>query len=525
MTTPSDEAPSGSGREARAATRVGAGIFLSRVLGLVRMQLRAHFLSTSDFADAWTVALKLPNTIRNLLGEGTLSASMVPVYSEFLEQGRHEDAKRFAGAVLGIVAVAAGVLVLLGEIFVAPLVRLLLFDGFPEKQDLTITLVRVLLPMSGIFVISGWAMGVLDSHRRFFVSYVAPVFWNLALISTLAAGGFYWGLGQRDLAVALAWGALVGGGLQLAFVTPFVLRYLGALRPSLGRGVAGVPEAIRNWVPVVAARGVVNVSSLIEALLAARLTVGAVAILGYAQTFYLLPISLFGIAVAASELPELSRMRGEDREVLSARVSAALLRVSYFLIPSAIGYLALGDVVIAAFFQHGEFGAAQTLVTWAVLAAFAVGLPASSSSRALSSVFYALRDTRTPARIAYLRVGVSIVIGVLAMYPLDRYGFSGVRLGAVGLALGASCAAWLEYVMLRRALGRKIGPHGPAVAPIVRLVFAGALAAGAGVTLQLILPPAPPWLVGLETLVPFGVVYLAAAALLGQGIDLRRSRS
>ena len=492
-------------------------------MGFVRERLFAHFFGSSDFADAWRAAFRLPNVLRNLLGEGTLSASMVPIYSEFLGQGKHEEANRFAGAVLGLLTVVSAAAVLLG-VMIAPLFVPLFFPRWsPEKQAITTTLVRILLPMSGILVISAWAIGILDSHRRFFVSYVAPVFWNITVITAMVAGGIYWGLGQRDLVVVLAWGALIGGGVQLAVQLPFVLRLVHRVQPSMGRGVEGIPEGIRNFGPVVAARGVVNLSGWFELYLAGLLANGAVAVMGYAQTFYLLPISLFGISVAASELPELSRMRGEDREVLAARVAAALRRVSYFVIPSAIAYLALGDVVIAALYETGEFRAAQTLVTWGVLAAFALGLPVSACSRALSSVFYALRDTKTPARIAYVRVLVSIVIGVIAMMPLDRYGFSGLRLGAAGLAMGASCAAWVEFVMLRRALARKIGAHGPGVGPIVRLTLAASLAAALGVALQLILPPAQPWVVALETLLPFGVLYLVATALLGQGINRRRS--
>ena len=492
-------------------------------MGFVRERLFAHFFGSSDFADAWRAAFRLPNVLRNLLGEGTLSASMVPIYSEFLGQGKHEEANRFAGAVLGLLTVVSAAAVLLG-VMIAPLFVPLFFPRWsPEKQAITTTLVRILLPMSGILVVSAWAIGILDSHRRFFVSYVAPVFWNITVITAMVAGGIYWGLGQRDLVVVLAWGALIGGGVQLAVQLPFVLRLVHRVQPSMGRGVEGIPEGIRNFGPVVAARGVVNLSGWFELYLAGLLANGAVAVMGYAQTFYLLPISLFGISVAASELPELSRMRGEDREVLAARVAAALRRVSYFVIPSAIAYLALGDVVIAALYETGEFRAAQTLVTWGVLAAFALGLPVSACSRALSSVFYALRDTKTPARIAYVRVLVSIVIGVIAMIPLDRYGFSGLRLGAAGLAMGASCAAWVEFVMLRRALARKIGAHGPGAGPIVRLTLAASLAAALGVALQLILPPAQPWVVALETLLPFGVLYLVATALLGQGINRRRS--
>ncbi|HSG48960.1 MAG TPA: lipid II flippase MurJ, partial [Longimicrobiales bacterium] len=335
---------------------------------------------TSGFADAWRVALRLPNVLQNLLGEGTLSASFIPVYAEFLEEGREEEAGRFAGAALGILMATAGALVLLGVLVAPWLVAALFWRWDPEKQALTVTLVRILFPMTGILVVSAWALGILNSHRRFFVSYVAPVFWNVAQIAAMVAGGAYLLLGQRDLVVLLAWGALVGGGLQFGVQLPFVVRHLRGFRLSLGRGVEGVDEAVRNFVPVVAARGVVNLSGWLDIILAAYLADGALALLGYAQTFYMLPISLFGMSVAASELPELSRVRGEDREALASRVAAALRRTSYFLIPTIVGYLVLGDVLVAALFQTGAFGSTQTLATWAVLAAYTLGLGASANS-------------------------------------------------------------------------------------------------------------------------------------------------
>jgi putative peptidoglycan lipid II flippase len=508
--------------DARAAARVGAGIFLSRLFGFVRVRVFAHWFGAGDFADAWGAALKIPNVLQNLLGEGTLSASLIPVYAELLEEGREADAGRFAGAALGILTVVAGSLALLGVVLAQPLVSLFLGEWDAEKQALTVALIRILFPMAGILVIAAWALGILNSHRRFFVSYVAPVFWNLAIITTLVAGGSVFALGLEDLVLALAWGALVGGALQLGVQLPFVVRHLRGFRLSLGRGVHGVDEAVRNFGPVVAARGVVNLSGLIDVFLAGRLMDGAVALLGYAQTFYVLPISLFGMSVAASELPELSRMRGETQRILAERVRAALRRVAFFLIPSTLGYLALGDVIVAALYQTGSFGPAHSLVTWGVLAAYTLGLTASASSRVLSSAFYALRDTRTPARVALVRVVLSAAVGFALMTPLDRFGFATLHLGAAGLALGASVAAWMEYVLLRRALGSRIGSHGPGSGPLARMTLAGALAAAAGVGLQLVLPPAHPLVTALETLVPFGVVYLASASVLGVGMPLRR---
>ena len=524
MTSPPEGTSERRSGEGRAAARVGLGIFTSRLSGFVRDRIFAHYFGSSDFADAWRAALRMPNVVQNLLGEGTLSASLIPVYAEFLEEGRDEEAGRFAGAALGILTVVASAVTLVG-VLVAPVLVQVFFPRWdPAKQALTITLVRILFPMTGVLVISAWALGILNSHRRFFVSYVAPVFWNLAMIGAMVAGAIYLGLGGADLVVILAWGALVGGILQLGWQVPFLLRHLRHVRMTMSPRVEGVSEAITNFVPVVAARGIVNVSGWIDLILAGQLTAGAVAVMGYAQTFYVLPISLFGMSVAASELPELSRMRSEGGQALSARVSTALRRVSFFLIPSAIGYLLLGDVIVAALYETGAFGQAESLVTWSVLGAYSLGLPASASSRVLSSAFYALRDTKTPARIAYVRVAVSIAVGVALMIPLDGYGFSNLRLGAAGLAVGASAGAWLEYLLLRRALGTAIGTHGPGVAPIVRMTLAAAVAGAVGVGVQLVTPPAHPIFVAFETLLPFGVVYLGLAAVMGEPVRLRALR-
>lgn len=508
----------------RAAASVGSGIFISKVFGFVRERVFAHYFGTSGYADAWWAALRMPNVIRNLLGEGTLSASMIPVYAELLEEGREEDAARFAGAALGILIVLASALVL-GGMALAPLLVALFFPEWsPEIRDLTVQLVRILFPMTGIFVISAWALGILNSHRTFFVAFVAPVFWNLAMISAMIGGAVFFGLDDRSLVVALAWGALVGGALTLLVQLPFLARYVGGMRPSLGRGVEGVEEAVRNFVPVVAARGIVNVSAWIDMILAGRLMPGAVAVMGYAQTFANLPISLFGTGVAAAELPELSRMRTEDRRVLADRVTASMGRALYFLVPSAVVYLALGDVVVAALYQTGAFDLPSTLVTWAVLGAYASGLPASASSRVLSSAFYALRDTRTPAKLAYVRVVLSVVVGVTLMLPADRLGFSTLRLGAAGLALGSSVGAWIELLLLRRSLRGYIGDHGPPPATVLRLLLAALSAALVGVLVQVLTPELHPVVVALETLVPFGVVYLLATSWMGLGIPIRARR-
>jgi putative peptidoglycan lipid II flippase len=335
----------------------------------------------------------------------------------------------------------------------------------------------------------------------------------------------------------LAFGALVGGVLQLAVQLPWVIPVLKHFRLSLGRRVAGVREAIRNLLPVIAARGVVNLSGLLDAVLAGILVEGALSILSNAQTLYFLPISLFGMAIAASELPELSRSRKAVQEVLVPRVRGALDRLAFLLIPSALAYIFLGDVITAALFQRGEFGAADTAAVHLVLAAYALGLPASASSRALSSAFYALRDTRTPAKIATGRVVLSLAVGASLMFPLDRFGVGDLHYGAAGLALGSAVGAWVEYLLLRRHLNRHLGPHGPGPGRVTRMVAAGlvALATGLGAKSVLgyssgagflpeLLREGSFWLDPLSaagTAGAFGVAYLGVAAVLGVGVSFR----
>jgi putative peptidoglycan lipid II flippase len=520
---------------------VGAGIFFSRISGFIRSVLLAAFFGASGLMDVWVAATKIPNVIQNLLGEGTLSASVIPVYAEFLEEGREEEAGRFAGAVLGILMVVAGGAALLGMLLAPVFVPIAFFRWDPEKLALTTLIIQILFPMTAVLVVSAWALAILNSHRRFLVSYLAPVAWNGAIIATLVAVGFGLGWSGRQLLLATALGALGGGILQFAVQLPYVVPLLQHFRLSVDRSVSGVAEAIRNFVPVVTARGVVNIGSLLDVIVAGFLAEGALAALGYAQMLYLLPISLFGMAIAASELPELSRQRKAPTSEVAPQVSAALERIHFLLLPSMAAFLLLGDVFIGGLYQRGEFRATDTPVVYAVLAAYALGLLASSGSRVLSSAFYAMRDTRTPARMAYLRVVVSLVVGISLMFPLDRFVSGGLHYGATGLALGASVAAWLEYALLRSRLTRVLGPHGPAPSVRARILGATALATLAGVGSKWVLGSTVPrregvigglfsdtlpWLVqpalAASTALAFGVVYLTVTARLGVGAPLRQ---
>lgn len=522
--------PVRDGRRRSAAWWVGAGIFLSRISGLVRDAALAYYLGSSRAFEVVAAGLRTPNVLQNLLGEGTLSASFIPVYARMLEEGREEEAGELAGAILGLLAIVAYGAALVG-VLAAPLLGTLLFPEWDDaSRELFTRILRVLFPMTATLALSAWSLGVLNSHRRFFLSYVAPVVWNGAIVVALVvAGGAYLG-GESAIdavVVAFAWGALAGAGLQLGVQLPTVARLLRGFRLSLGRGVAGVPDALRAFGPVVAARGVVNLSAWVDLFLAGLLVQGAVAHLSRAQMLYVLPISLFAMSIAASELPELARSTTDSARSLAEPVRRALARARFFLLPSAVAYLVFGDALVAALLQRGDFGAQDSIIVGFVLAAYAVGLPASGASRTLSSAFYALSDTRTPAIVASVRVVIAIGIGASLMFPLDGYSVGPFGAGAVGLALGSALAAWVEYLWLRSALSRRIGAHGPGVGGLGRLVAACVLAALAAVGARagVTAAGADPLAIGVGTAAAFGFVYLAAAAGMGEGGALRGLRA
>jgi putative peptidoglycan lipid II flippase len=197
----------------RFAALVGAGILLSRIFGLVRQRVLAHFLGLSSYADAFSAGFRIPNLLQNLFGEGVLSASFIPVYSGLLARGKHEEARRLAGAVFTFLSLIVSVIVLTGILATPWLIDLIAagFDG--EKRTLTIRIVRVLFPGMGLLALSAWCLGILNSHRRFFLPYAAPVVWNLAIITSLFVYGVR--VADAELAVVAAWGSVVGSALQL----------------------------------------------------------------------------------------------------------------------------------------------------------------------------------------------------------------------------------------------------------------------------------------------------------------------
>ena len=410
-----------------------------------------------------------------------------------------------------LLAVAVSVIVLAGVV-ATPLLIGAIAPGFTgAKRALTIDIVRVLFPGAGLLVLSAWCLGVLNSHHRFLLSYTAPVMWNAAMIATLVAYGHE---PLPRLAVLLAWGSVVGSALQLAVQLPFVRRVAPDLRIRIDVASAHVRVVVRNFVPVFISRGVVQLSAYIDTWLASWLPTGAVTGLSNATLLYTLPVSLFGMSISAAELPAMAGAASADpagAEVVRRRLDAGLRHIAFFVVPSAMAFLALGDVIAAALFQTGRFRHADAVYVWGILAGSAVGLLASTLGRLYSSTYYALRDTRTPLRYALVRVVLTTVLGYVFALPLPRWLGLDPAWGAAGLTASAGIAGWAEMLLLRRTLNSRIGRTGLPVGYVTRLWTAAIAGAAAAWAVKVSLPAMHPAFIACAVLAPYGAVVGAAA--------------
>ncbi len=510
-TNPQTEESANPRTARRGALFVATGILLSRLAGLVRLQVFAHYFGLeSDAADAFNAAFRIPNFLQNLFGEGALSASFIPVYAALVARGERKDADRVAGAVGALLALLVAVLVLLG-VLATPLLIDAIAPGFKDdKRELTIQLVRILFPGAGLLVLSAWCLGVLNSHHRFLLSYTAPVMWNAAMIATLAIFGASSSLPR--LAMLLAWGSVVGSFVQFAVQVPVVLRIAPGLRFGLDLASEHVRIVASNFAPVLISRGVVQVSAYIDTLLASLLPTGAVTGIANAQLLYTLPISLFGMSVAAAELPTMSGEASADahgHELLRRRLDTGLRRIAFFVVPSAMAFLALGDVLVAALLQTGRFRHQDAVYVWGILAGSAVGLLASTLGRLYSSTYYALRDTRTPLRFAIIRVVLTTVLGYLFAIPLPRLLGIAQVWGAAGLTASAGIAGWVEMLLLRRTMNERIGKTGLPASYVVKLWTAAVAGAAAAWAVKLSIPMLPPIVAAIFIIGPYGLVFFA----------------
>lgn len=405
-----------------------------------------------------------------------LSASFIPVYAGLRAKNEDDEARDMAGAVFGLLSLLVGLTVGLG-VLASPLLAAL-FTGFSGLTlELTILLMRLIFPATGALVLSAWCLGILNSHRKFFLSYAAPVVWNGCIIAALVLAS---DKAQEEVATWAAWGTVLGSVAQFAVQLPSVLAVLGRLRPWPSLQLPSVRQVVASFLPAVLARGVVQVSSWVDLRFASEISERAVSTLSYAQTIALLPISLFAMSISAAELPEMSadaiKSQSERIKALGERLGAGLERMAFFVMPSAVGFVLLGDLIARLLLESGKFTPADSRFTWYLLVGSGVALWAQTSGRLYSTSFYALKDTKTPLRFAALRVSLGIALGYYAVRILPGQLGLPEHLGAVFITLTTGVTAWLEMVLLRRALRRELGQLPSIARPLAKVWVVAALA-------------------------------------------------
>jgi putative peptidoglycan lipid II flippase len=499
-----------------ASSRVAFGILVSRVTGLIRETVIAHFFGNSSVAGVFRAAIRIPNLLGNLFGEGVLSAAFVTVYSKLRAREENQEAEHVAAAIFGVLALMCAALVLVG-VLTTPLLIDFIVPGFKgDDRILTIHLVRILFPGAGMLVMSAWCLGILNSHRRFLLSYMAPVAMNVTMIAAAVLFGRH--SPQTQLVVDLAWASVLGSILQFAVQLPGVLELLPAFRPVLDITSENVRTVIRNFGPVSLSRGVVQISAYIDQMIASFLGPVAVSTLGYGQVISMLPISLFSMSVSAAELPALSSAIGTPHEVaavLQQRLTAGLRRIAFFVIPSAVAFLVLGDIVAGALYQTGHFHHTDAIYVWSTLAGSAVGLLATSLGRLYSSAFYALLDTRTPLRFALIRVLLTASLGYVFALRTPQWIGIDPKWGVAGLTASAGVAGWVEFALLRHAFGRRVANTALPADFIFKLWSVAFIGAGLGYFIKELVGPVHPFYLAVLVLPLYGAVYFGGSFLLG----------
>lgn len=503
----------GAGRSTgRATVVVMFGIGVSRVFGLVREQVIAYYFGRAARYSAFVAAYKIPNLFRVLLGEGNLSASFIPVLAARMRSAEPEEARRLARAVLGLLLLTVGLVTVAG-MAAAPALAWVVAPGFgPELRGLVARLIVLLFPTMAFMVAGAWCMGVLHAHGRFFWPNFAPLFW-----SVVSAGALILFVGRTDwdpIAI-LAWGVVAGSAVQLAVQLPAVRTVLGTLRPSGGWRDPGVQQVVHLWLPMLVGTGVAQLSTLIDVQIATFLGDASVATLAYSQRLYLLPLSLFGVAIAQVALPTLSHRSAEHAPAaVREELGTAWRRMSFFLLPSTLGLVAFGRPAVSLLFERGRFGAADTTAVAAVVAGYGLGLLAYGSTRLFATTFYALHDTRTPVRVAVVALGVNVALGISLAWLIGTPGIALATAAAAAVnatALGARLRPLVGKVMDTRTR-RDLARMAAAVA------IAGAVAAGPYVWM---LARWPEWTLATRLLAAaalyggMAVLYGAAARALG----------
>ena len=449
-TAPATETDPPSPHLARSAAVIGAATMTSRILGLVRDQAFAFTFGAGNVMDAFYVAFRIPNLLRDLFAEGVMSAAFVPTFTRRLTTEGRETAWRLGTQLINALIVITGGLVLAGIVFAEPLTRLFArdFGDVPGKLELTVAMTRLMLPFLTLVAVAAACMGMLNSLRRFFTPAVSPAMFNVSVIlSTVVLAPLMRRAGFEPV-MALPFGVIVGGIGQIA-VQYRVLRLEGfRYRIALDPADRGLREVLGLMGPGTVAGAALQVNLLVNTILATGQGPGAVSWLTYAFRLMYLPLGVFGVSIATAALPVLSRHAAlDDLSQMRRTISQGLRLMVMLMVPATVGLAVLAVPIVRLIFEHGSFTPADTQATALALACYAPGLVGYSAVRLAVPSFYALGSSLTPALVSVASVGLNIVLNLMLVQVL---GFQGL---ALGTAIASLANAAVLLTLLRGRLG------------------------------------------------------------------------
>ena len=433
-------------RVVKAAGIVGALTMVSRVFGLVRDMVIAAFFGASWMTDAFWVAFRIPTTLSRLLGEGSLTASFIPVFTEYLHKKTKEEALELAYNAFTFLSIILTVVTVLGIIF-SPFIISVIGYGFvsdPRQFALAVFLNRLMFPYIFIISLGALCMGILNSFRRFASPALSPVLWNISIIvAALTLRSFF-----AEPITALAVGVLAGGVLQLFLQWPFLRKCGVRLKFRFNFRHPGLKQVGLLLIPAMLGAGITTINIFVGSMLASMLPGGSVTYLFYADRIMELPLGVFAIAIGTAILPSFSRHAAAGNiDELKSSISFALRLMLFLTIPSTFALMALNTPIIAVLFQRGAFDAQAAIRTGQALFFYGMGLWAFSVVRVYVQSFYALQDSKWPMRAAMMAFVINLIFSLALMYPMKHK----------GLALANSLSAVANVFILSYVLKTKIG--------------------------------------------------------------------
>jgi putative peptidoglycan lipid II flippase len=431
---------------AKAATTIGIGTFLSRLLGFFRDMVIANFFGAGMATDAFFVAFRLPNLWRRLVGEGSLTISFIPVYTEYLTKRSEKEAREVGHIAFTVAGVILLILTGLGILFSPILIRIIApgFAENPEKFQLTITLNQIIFPYLFFMGLFALCMGILNSLRHFFAPAIAPIFLNISIIASVF---LFYGVFQRPV-MSLALGVLAGGVIQFLFQIPFLLKRGITFRFNFNFRHPAIKRIGSLMIPALFGTAVYQLNVFVDTIFASFLPGGSVSYLFFADRLMEFPLGIFAIAIGVASLPSLSQLASKgDMDELKGTLLFTFRLVSFISIPAMVGLIALKTPIINLLFQRGLFDHSATVMTTRALLCYSVGLWAIAGARTVVPAFYSLQDTWTPFKISLVCLGANVILNSILIFPLKH----------AGLALATSLSSALNLILLFWKLDGKLG--------------------------------------------------------------------